>query len=213
MLRVIRHHALTPVPWRNGGGVTREILTGPVLDRDPAWRISLADITADGPFSIFPETDRLITVAQGAGFELRFEDRAAPGHATLRADSEPFAFAGERHCACRLLAGPARALNVMTSRAHASATVEIVRLAAPTALATGSAQDTADAATAPSVTIIALGGAIGCAAQGRADTLAPLDALHARDAAAAAVQLIPHAEATRIALIRIRLRPAPAARR
>src|SRR3546814_11687114 len=54
-------------PWKNGGGVTREIATGgsTPLCREWGWRVSLAEVAQDGPFSIFPETDRLIAVIAG----------------------------------------------------------------------------------------------------------------------------------------------------
>ena len=53
-------------PWRNGGGVTRELLAWP----NPAdWRlrISVADIAADGPFSAFPGVRRWFTLLSGEG--------------------------------------------------------------------------------------------------------------------------------------------------
>ena len=34
------------------------------------WRVSLADVTADGPFSAFPGIDRTLTVVEGAGMDL-----------------------------------------------------------------------------------------------------------------------------------------------
>ncbi len=40
-------------PWNNGGGITHEIWRTP--DRDePDLRVSLADVAASGPFSLFP---------------------------------------------------------------------------------------------------------------------------------------------------------------
>ena len=51
-LHRVRFDDLPPQPWRNGGGVTRALLTWPHAD-DWAVRVSVADITRDGPFSAF----------------------------------------------------------------------------------------------------------------------------------------------------------------
>lgn len=101
-------------PWRNGGGVTREVAAFPPGAGMDAfgWRISLADVAADGPFSAFPGVDRVLTVIEGAGLVLDVEGRAA----TLDAASPPLAFAGEAKVAARLTGGPIRDLNLMVRR-------------------------------------------------------------------------------------------------
>ena len=59
-----------PQPWRNGGGVTRELLAWPQA-ADWRLRVSVADIERDGPFSPFPGVDRWFAVIEGDGVELR----------------------------------------------------------------------------------------------------------------------------------------------
>ena len=59
-----------PQPWRNGGGVTRELLAWPD-GGDWRVRVSVADIDADGPFSAFPGVERWFAVLEGAGVALR----------------------------------------------------------------------------------------------------------------------------------------------
>lgn len=95
-------------PWRNGGGVTRELLAWP----DPAdWRlrISVADIAADGPFSAFPGVRRWFTLLSGKGVVLDLPDHPL----TLRPGDAPLAFDGVAAPDCRLLGGPVRDLNLM----------------------------------------------------------------------------------------------------
>lgn len=75
------------------------------------WRISVAEIERDGPFSDYSGYDRTI-VAEDAGFTLEFED----GERAEIAPLVPFAFAGERPVFCRLHGSPATAFNVMTLR-------------------------------------------------------------------------------------------------
>jgi environmental stress-induced protein Ves len=43
---------VSPAPWRNGGGVTRELLAWPT-PQDWDWRISVAEVEKNGPFSRF----------------------------------------------------------------------------------------------------------------------------------------------------------------
>ena len=101
-------------PWKNGGGVTREIAAFPPgagMDGF-GWRVSLADVAADGPFSTFPGVDRVLTVIEGAGLVLDVEDEVV----TLDAASPPLAFAGEAKVTARLTGGPIGDLNLMVRR-------------------------------------------------------------------------------------------------
>lgn len=106
-MRVIPFAALAPVPWANGGGVTREIAAG----RDEGgilWRVSLAEVGAEGPFSSLPGLQRILTVVGGAGMELVTQEgrvEALP----LR----PVRFSGALPVTGRLPRGPVRNLNLM----------------------------------------------------------------------------------------------------
>lgn len=110
-LHVVRCDAVEPQPWKNGGGLTRELLVLPA--REPwALRLSVADIRADGPFSAFPGVDRWFAVLQGAGVLLNLPD----GKHTVQADGAPLQFRGEAAPPCELLDGPTRDLNLMIRR-------------------------------------------------------------------------------------------------
>ena len=55
-----------PVPWKNGGGSTRELACWPPgagMDSF-AWRVSVATIARPGPFSAFPGVDRQIMLLE-----------------------------------------------------------------------------------------------------------------------------------------------------
>ena len=105
-------HAETP--WKNGGGITREIAVAPLgakLDRFE-WRVSIAEVGSDGPFSVFPEIDRTLTLLSGDGVLLDVAGettRLLPG-------SAPVAFPGDMPAAATLLDGPVTDLNVMSRR-------------------------------------------------------------------------------------------------
>jgi environmental stress-induced protein Ves len=100
----------TPAPWKNGGGVTRELLRLPAGSQDD-WtlRISVADIDADGPFSPFPGVTRWFVVLDGAGVRLRYADRTLD----VRCGDAPLRFDGAEAPGCALLDGRTRDLNVM----------------------------------------------------------------------------------------------------
>ncbi|MEJ2814913.1 HutD family protein [Caulobacter sp. CCG-8] len=113
-MRVLRAADRIATPWKNGGGVTREVAAWPSgADLDGfEWRISLAEIAADGPFSTFPGVDRVLTVIQGEGLLLTVDDRML----ALDAASPPLDFPGEARVAARLTDGPISDLNVMVRR-------------------------------------------------------------------------------------------------
>lgn len=65
-IRIIRSADLPATPWRNGGGLTREVASASD-DRGLLWRLSLAEVAAEGPFSAFEGLQRILTVTEGAG--------------------------------------------------------------------------------------------------------------------------------------------------
>lgn len=104
----IRALDVTPVPWRNGGGVTRELLAWP-SPGDWRYRISVADIARDGPFSAFPGVERHFVVLEGDGVTLDLGGRQTD----QRPGDAPLVFDGALAPGCRLLGGPVRDLNLM----------------------------------------------------------------------------------------------------
>lgn len=133
--------SLIATPWKNGGGVTREILCQPPgagMDSFD-WRVSIAHIASDGPFSAFAGVDRVITLLEGAGVRLHSSDGAPDltfDHA-LNTPLVPFAFAGEAPVVGTLLGGDCHDFNVMTRRAACRAGVWVCRGATTTAAPAG----------------------------------------------------------------------------
>jgi environmental stress-induced protein Ves len=115
--------------WKNGGGTTAEIAIAPdnanIANGDFLWRLSLAHIERDGPFSAFPGIDRTIMLIEGAGMTLTSRD-GTPLH--LDRPFRPQDFPGEWSIDCRLSAGPVRDLNLMVNRSAARATWRIVKI-------------------------------------------------------------------------------------
>ncbi len=109
--------------WKNGGGVTRELAAWP--EAEWVWRMSVADVSQDGPFSVFEGIDRWFTVLDGAGVRL---DLNGKSH-TLTPLDAPFSFDGATPVDCCLLAGKTVDFNLMLRRGSASAHMQ--RVAAP----------------------------------------------------------------------------------
>ncbi|HEY8709392.1 MAG TPA: HutD family protein [Burkholderiaceae bacterium] len=106
--------AIAPRPWKNGAGLTREIALGGADVDAFDWRLSLAEVDRDAPFSAFPGIDRCIVLLRGAGMRLRSRDgridhRLAPPHV-------PFHFSGDVTLDATLIDGASSDLNVMTRR-------------------------------------------------------------------------------------------------
>jgi uncharacterized protein len=66
-MQFIRANSLQSSRWKNGGGKTTEIAVWPPgasLDAFD-WRISMATVEQDGPFSEFPGIDRTLALLKG----------------------------------------------------------------------------------------------------------------------------------------------------
>jgi environmental stress-induced protein Ves len=158
----------TAMPWRNGAGTTHEIMVDDTPGTSSApfrWRLSMADLTGDGPFSELPDVDRILVLLAGDDVELMI-DGAAPaplGH------HEAIAFPGDVPTSLTMAAGTGRDLNLMWDRTRAEGSVAIlqigdeVRIDAPTAFA------------------IALGGSANVAIDDEEHVLGEQDALQVDD--------------------------------
>src|SRR3546814_862900 len=114
-IEAIPASALQPSPWKNGGGITREIHVYPAGagPESFAWRISAADVTQAGPFSSYRNIDRTIVLTHGGSMLLL--DGAGRTHHRLKR-WEPHQFSGETTIRAELPDGPTRDFNLMVRR-------------------------------------------------------------------------------------------------
>ncbi|CAN5161006.1 hypothetical protein BH10PSE7_BH10PSE7_09920 [soil metagenome] len=105
--------------WKNGAGSTTEIAAYPesssVSGVPFQWRVSIADIATDGPFSLFPGYDRHIMVIAGKGMSL---DAGPRGIIHLGRPFVPAGFSGDWDVKGVLTNGPVRDFNLITSHAE-----------------------------------------------------------------------------------------------
>ena len=122
--RILFPHHWQTQPWKNGGGITHE-LAHSSDEHGTRWRLSIADVASDGPFSTFPNIDRVILMLDGKGFRLH---GVGADPEIIAAPLRPFAFAGESPLHCTLIDGPVRDFNLMSRRAEVSASLQVLRL-------------------------------------------------------------------------------------
>lgn len=123
------------MPWKNGRGFTLEIARFPPAPAEFAWRLSLASIDADGPFSSYAGYERVVVLMDGDGFDLDF---GAGDVRSLPAAGAAAIFDGGRPVHCRLRGGPCRDLSLMVRLPGTVTATRVLDIAAPTVLAGGS---------------------------------------------------------------------------
>lgn len=124
-MRLIPASAFRTQPWKNGGGRTHEIARE---ERDGRllWRLSIAEVASDGPFSAFPGLARILTVIDGAGLHLDMPEGTLDALPLI-----PVQFSGDLPVTGRRLDGPVRDLNVIHDPERIAASVRILDTIAP----------------------------------------------------------------------------------
>jgi environmental stress-induced protein Ves len=130
--RLIRFTDLESTRWANGAGRTTEI----ARDRPGAefvWRLSIAVIDSDAPFSVLPGLDRFLTPLDGPLV------LAVAGVPRPLGPQEVFVFPGEAEVASVGVDRPSRDLNLMVRRTRATGSLEVRHVDAETRLASSAA--------------------------------------------------------------------------
>lgn len=128
-MRLIAPSDFTTTRWKNGKGVTTELAiseAGTLADFD--WRISMATVVEDGPFSDFSGFARCLVLLDGAGVQLRHE--SVQGQRTtnhLENTLDLAQFDGGSRTTAILTGGPITDFNVMAKIGYWHADVQIVR--------------------------------------------------------------------------------------
>jgi environmental stress-induced protein Ves len=127
-MEIIRKSSLVPVPWKNGGGITHEMIRVPATGDPFLWRVSIAQIDASGPFSNFTGYLRKMVLLRGAGLRLKF---GAGPERLLHDIGDMAEFDGAIAPECELLDGPCTDLNLMVSTSVTGVRVWVERLLEP----------------------------------------------------------------------------------
>ncbi len=127
-IRIIRYEECESSLWKNGGGSTKQLLIWPkgadLSNFD--FRISIATISSDGPFSLFHGIGRQLCILEGEGVKLHIKgnDLGQSDEIVLRPNDPPFCFSGETQIESKLLDNQILDFNVMTRRGNYTARIE-----------------------------------------------------------------------------------------
>ncbi len=113
-MRVVRIVDIEEQPWKNGAGTTRQVAVG------QGWRVSVAHVTKDGPFSVFEATWRHSIVIDGGALHL-----SCANEEVLLQSNELSSYVGDVAWDCRLQGEAATVLNIMCERDVAAADILI----------------------------------------------------------------------------------------
>ena len=130
-MRHLRPENYRVMPWKNGGGSTTEIAIYPegssISDSGFIWRVSIAEVASDGPFSRFPGIDRQIMTIAGHGMIL---EAGRNGTIDLSQRFVPQAFSGDWDVEGRLIDGPVRDFNLMVARSRGTGALTVDHISA-----------------------------------------------------------------------------------
>jgi environmental stress-induced protein Ves len=125
-MQILRAANYKVMPWKNGLGSTTEIAISPGSDGIDHfdWRVSMAQVTSDGPFSSFPDIDRTLLILEGNGIVL-----SVAGQKPVTIDREVIhSFPGDQPTSATLIDGPIQDLNVMSRRGIVSHHVQRINV-------------------------------------------------------------------------------------
>jgi environmental stress-induced protein Ves len=103
-----------PVAWRNGLGLTRQL-----VDNPDGWRLSVAELQGDAAFSEYPGMDRIFLPLVDVVLSIDGVPREVARGTTA-------CFSGEASVAVELVGGPGQAVNLMTVRGRCTGELAVV---------------------------------------------------------------------------------------
>jgi environmental stress-induced protein Ves len=110
-MRVQRFSEHLAMPWANGKGTSYEVASNRDASNQWSWRVAIAPVVEDGPFSSLPGIDRQLVVINGNGMVLEVD-----GKTVDCLPSQVVAFSGDATAYARLIDGPSVDLGLMTER-------------------------------------------------------------------------------------------------
>ena len=111
---IVRFSELTPRPWPNGRGMTRDVANQTASDGSRDWLISIAELVEDAEFSHYEGCNRIFTLVGANPVDLQIEDLPP-----LRCNPlVPAHFPGDKPTKCTLAGGESRAFNLIINRAR-----------------------------------------------------------------------------------------------
>jgi len=120
-VRIQRSREHTPMPWANGRGTSYEIASDRNESGEWTWRLAMAPVNEDGPFSRIECVNRSLAVVEGAGMLLSV-DRKKLQCLPLQV----VRFRGDAVTEAALTDGPIMDINLMVRRKEADGEMAMV---------------------------------------------------------------------------------------
>ena len=120
-MRVQRFGEHRAMPWANGLGTSYEVASDRNADGEWTWRVAIAPVVIDGPFSVMPGVDRQLVVINGEGMTLSIDGEIVecpPGRVVR--------FSGDSVTIAQLVDGPVVDLGLMTVRGLVTGSMVVV---------------------------------------------------------------------------------------
>ena len=109
------------MPWANGRGTSYEIASDRNESGEWAWRLAMAPVNEDGPFSRIECVNRSLAVVEGAGMQLSVDRKKLQC-----LPMQVVRFRGDAITEATLLDGPILDINLMVRRKEAEGEMAIV---------------------------------------------------------------------------------------
>jgi environmental stress-induced protein Ves len=109
------------MPWANGRGTSYEIASDRNDSGEWTWRLAMAPVNEDGPFSRFECVNRSLAVVEGAGMRLSVDRKKLQC-----LPMQVVRFRGDAITDATLLDGPIADINLMVRRKEADGEMAIV---------------------------------------------------------------------------------------
>lgn len=109
------------MPWANGKGTSYEIASDRDASNQWTWRVAIAPVVEDGPFSTLPGIDRQLVVIDGNGMVLEVDGK------TVECPSgQVVSFSGDSTTSARLINGPIVDVGLMTVKGLYAGSMSVV---------------------------------------------------------------------------------------
>ena len=120
-MRVQRFSEHRAMPWANGKGTSYEIASDRNESDNWSWRVAIAPVKEDGPFSALPGIDRELVVIEGNGMVLEVD-----GESVECLPGQVVRFSGDSTTFARLNDGPVVDLGLMSVRGSVARSMTVV---------------------------------------------------------------------------------------
>ena len=120
-MRIQRNSEHTPMPWANGRGTSYEIASDRSEAGEWTWRLAMAPVNEDGPFSRIECVNRSLAVVEGAGMLLSVDRKKLQC-----LPMQVVRFRGDAVTEAALTDGPIMDINLMVRRKQADGEMAMV---------------------------------------------------------------------------------------